>query len=181
MGILVIALSINRRPLSALELTLSGLIMGSRVDTTGDNKSPNVIISNYHASLVVRKPAFCICENKDAYQLHSNCAADQRLCFHCTYSTSTIPRYYLNPKFQASSHLLWLYRPVCVGPSRKPRRPVFSQRGSCIYYKIHSFYICIFSSPVELIVYRSSRRLCVRACVHTFKHEYLCNQLADWN
>ena len=23
--------------------------------------------------------------------------------------------YFLNPKFQASSHLLWLYSPVCVG------------------------------------------------------------------
>ena len=44
-GTLVIALSINPRPLSALELTLSGLIMGSRVDTAGDNQSPNVIIS----------------------------------------------------------------------------------------------------------------------------------------
>ena len=37
----------------------------------------------------------------------------------------------------------------------------------------------------ELIVYRSSRRLCVRpsvrACINTFKHEYLCNQFADWN
>ena len=37
----------------------------------------------------------------------------------------------------------------------------------------------------ELIVYQSSRRPCVRACVgasvHTFKHEYLCNQLADLN
>ena len=38
--------------------------------------------------------------------------------------------YCLNPKFQASSHLLWLYSPVCVGPGRKPRRPVFSKRGS---------------------------------------------------
>ena len=38
--------------------------------------------------------------------------------------------FYLNRKFQASSHLLWLYSPVCVGPGRKPRRPVFSQRGS---------------------------------------------------
>ena len=38
--------------------------------------------------------------------------------------------YYLNPKFQVSSHLLWLYSPVYVGPGRKPRRPVFSQRGS---------------------------------------------------
>ena len=26
--------------------------------------------------------------------------------------------YYLNSKFQASSHLLWLYSPVCVGPGR---------------------------------------------------------------
>ena len=41
----------------------------------------------------------------------------------------------------------------------------------------------------ELIVYQSSRRPSVRACVsasvrpsvNTFKHEYLCNQLADWN
>ena len=32
-------------------------------------------------SLVMRKPAFCICENKDAYQLCRNREADQRLCF----------------------------------------------------------------------------------------------------
>ena len=38
--------------------------------------------------------------------------------------------YYLNPKFQASSHLMWLYSSVCVGPGGKLRRPVFSQRGS---------------------------------------------------
>ena len=37
---------------------------------------------------------------------------------------------YLNPKFQASIHPLWLNSPFCVGPGRKPRRPVFSQRGS---------------------------------------------------
>ena len=47
MGILVIALCINPRPLSALELKLSGLIMGSRVDTAGDNQNAHVIISNY--------------------------------------------------------------------------------------------------------------------------------------
>ena len=28
--------------------------------------------------------------------------------------------YFLNPKFQASCHLLWLYSPVCVRPGRKP-------------------------------------------------------------
>ena len=40
--------------------------------------------------------------------------------------------YFLNPKFQASRHIMWLYSPVCVGTGRKPRRPVFSERGSYI-------------------------------------------------
>ena len=69
----------------------------------------------------MRKPAYCICENKGADQLRSNCAADQRLCFR--YITSTIPR---PPKYEisTSSHLLRLHSPVCVGPGRKPRRQV---------------------------------------------------------
>ena len=39
--------SISPLSLSALELTLSGLIMGSRVDTADDNQNHNVIISKY--------------------------------------------------------------------------------------------------------------------------------------
>ena len=35
-------------------------------------------------SLVMRKPDFCICENKDADQLRGNREADQRLCFRYT-------------------------------------------------------------------------------------------------
>ena len=41
----------------------------------------------------------------------------------------------LNPNFQVSSHLLCLYSSVCVGPGRKPQRPVFSRRGSNILKK----------------------------------------------
>ena len=37
----------------------------------------------------MRKPTFCICENKDADQLRGNREADQRLCFR--YLDSTIP------------------------------------------------------------------------------------------
>ena len=36
------------------------------------------------------KPAFCICENKDADQLRNNCAADQRLCFRYIESTMSL-------------------------------------------------------------------------------------------
>ena len=37
----------------------------------------------------MRKPAFCICENKDADQLCGSRKADQHLCFR--YIDSTIP------------------------------------------------------------------------------------------
>ena len=44
-------------------------------------------------SLAMRKPAFCICENKAADQLCGNCTADQQLCFHYTDSTiSLLPK-----------------------------------------------------------------------------------------
>ena len=46
----------------------------------------------------MRKPAFCLGENKDADHLCSNCAADQRLCFR--YIDTTIP---LLSKFEISS------------------------------------------------------------------------------
>ena len=52
----------------------------------------------WHLSLVMRKPAFCICENKDADQLRGNREADQRLCFR--YTDSTI---HLLPKSEISS------------------------------------------------------------------------------
>ena len=46
-------------------------------------------IETRYINLVMRKPAFCIFENKDADQLHGNRVADQRLCFR--YIDSTIP------------------------------------------------------------------------------------------
>ena len=46
------------------------------------------------------------------------------------FATWIIKSLFLNPKFQASRHLLWLYSSVCVGPGRKPRRQIFSRRGS---------------------------------------------------
>ena len=40
-----------------------------------------------HISRVVRKPAFCTCENKAADQLYGKRTADQRLCIRYTDST----------------------------------------------------------------------------------------------
>ena len=54
--------------------------------------------SEYNMSLVMRKPDFRICENKDADQLRGNHEADQRLCFR--YTDSTI---HLLPKSEISN------------------------------------------------------------------------------
>ena len=71
-------------------------------------------------SRVMRKPAFAYAKTKTQIS-----TADQRLCFRNTESL-----FFLNTKCQASSHLVWLYSLVYVGRGRKPRRPIFSQRGS---------------------------------------------------
>ena len=52
----------------------------------------------YHISPVMRKPALCICENKDADQLRCNREADQPLCFRYTESAIS-----LLPKCEISS------------------------------------------------------------------------------
>ena len=86
----------------------------------------------------MRKPAFCIYENKDADQFRGYREADQRLCFRYTeaytktktqinfavtaklisafvFATRKVQSlYFLYTKCQASSHLVWLYGLVCV-------------------------------------------------------------------
>ena len=61
----------------------------------------------------MRKPDFCKCENKDADQLRGNREVISAFVFATRIVQSL---YFLNPKFQASSYLLWLYSPVSVGP-----------------------------------------------------------------
>ena len=63
-------------------------------------------------------------ENKDADKLCNNSLTAQLISAIGFNSRKVQPLFFLNPKFQASSILLWLYRPVCVGPDRKPGRPV---------------------------------------------------------
>ena len=56
----------------------------------------------------MRKPDFCICENKDA---------DQLLCFrHLEVQSLCFP----DQNFQVSSHLLWLYSPFVSDLLRNP-------------------------------------------------------------
>ena len=79
----------------------------------------------------MRKPDFYLCENK----VQISCAVTAQLI-----SAFVQFLFFLNLKFQAYIHLLYLHRPVCVRPGWKPRRPVFSRHDS---YFIQCFF-CIF-------------------------------------
>ena len=76
-------------------------------------------------SRVMRKPDICLSENKCA-------VTAQLVCAFVFASRTEKSLFFLNPKFQASHLLLRLYRPVCVRPGLKPRRPVFLCCGSFV-------------------------------------------------
>ena len=65
------------------------------------------------------KSKVCICENKDADQLH----VTAKLISAFVFATQIVQSlFFLNMKSRASSYLLWLYSLVCIGPGRKPER-----------------------------------------------------------
>ena len=83
------------------------------------------LVTFFHLSLVVRKPAFRICENKDADQLHGY----RELISIFVFATRIVQSlFFQNPKFEASIHLLWQYSPIFGAPGRKLQRPVSSQK-----------------------------------------------------
>ena len=80
---------------------------------------------------VMRKPFFAYAKTKTQISF----AVTAKLISAFVFATQIIQSlYFLHPKFQACRHLLWLYSPVYVRPGRKPRRPVFSERGSYHWY-----------------------------------------------
>ena len=100
------------------------------------------------------KPTICICKNKDADLLRGN--REAKLISAFVFATWIVQfLFYLNPKFQASSSVLCLYRPVCVGPVQKPHC-WFSHEAALIFlskmtmnYNCHSVYCRL---PVTCIV-----------------------------
>ena len=93
--------------------------------------------SDLQLGRIIRKPVLCIYMRK---QRLSNCAAEQRRCFR--YKDSTI---ILLTK--SSSNLLWLCSSICNGPGQKPRRQVFSRRGSNSFLIISGLCQPLLSRP----------------------------------
>ena len=84
------------------------------------------------------KRTTCIGENKGADQLRSNCEAADQLISAFVFATRIVRFiYFINPKFQASSLLLCLYRSVCVRPVLKPHC-WFSHEAAQLFQRINS-------------------------------------------
>ena len=68
------------------------------------------------------KPTICIGENQDADQLRGiSFAVTAKLISAIVFANRIVQLlFYFNQKFKTSSSFLCLYRPVCVGPVRKP-------------------------------------------------------------
>ena len=93
----------------------------------------------------MRKPEFCLCENKGADQLCSNCTADLRLCFRYTDSTFSLLLILKLSRFYVSS--VTVQAGLCRTCS-ETRRPVFSRRGSnCLElaFRINCFSISVLA------------------------------------
>ena len=75
----------DRKDLSYLQATVDETLRLSAIGTG----QLTLFFIHIHMGLVMRTPAFCICNNKDADQLRGYREANQRLCFR--YTASTIP------------------------------------------------------------------------------------------
>ena len=70
----------------------------------------------------MRKPVFAYAKT----MVQISCAVTVLLLSIFVFSTLSLQSvYFLNLKFQASSHLLWLYHLVCVGPGQKTPKTGF--------------------------------------------------------
>ena len=118
-------------------------------------------------SPVVRKPDFCLRENKGTEQLRSSC----ELISSFVFATRIVQFFYfLNPEFPVSSHRLCLYSSGCVRLGRKPRRPGFSRRDSVILAHVRNCGI-MYANMVSHHTSRSEQRLFKKGFLITCPNE----------
>ena len=104
----------------------------------------------------MRKPAFCI---------YAKTAKMISAFVFATWIVQDL--FYLNPTIQASSLIQWLHSPVCVGPGGKPRRPVFSHRGSyvdCPQSILFSFLSFFYLIPLHKMIFCFLLFTCTGQC-----------------
>ena len=82
-----------------------------------------------YLSRIMRKPDICLCENKAADQLCSNCTADQRLCFR--YSDSTTPLLLIAKLSSLWPASVTVKADLCQNWSKTPKTGFLAMRLIC--------------------------------------------------
>ena len=82
----------------------------------------------------MRKPDFCICENKDADQLRGHREADQRLCFRST--DSTIPLLPISKISSLQPSSVAVQPGLCRTWSETPKTGFLTMRLICVFCKL---------------------------------------------
>ena len=94
---------------------------------------PEMLLSGQfrlNESLVMRKLAFAYAKTKTQI----SCAVTAQLISAFVFAIRIVQSlFYLNPKFQASNHLLWLYSLECVGPVGNPEDRFSHDEGHKIF------------------------------------------------
>ena len=99
----------------------------------------------------VRKPEFLhMRKQRTQIKLRLNREAVISVFVFATWIVQSLS--FLNTKFQASSHFLRRRSLICVGPGRKPRRPVFWRRGSIS--------CCLLALNCKVPEFLDARKLC---------------------
>ena len=102
----------------------------------------------------MRKPDFAYAKTKSQISF----AVTAKLISAFVFATRIVQfLFFLNPKIQASGHLLCLYRTVCVRHGWKPRRPVFLRHGSncldsCTFYSLALHYSQVYITNIKFIL-----------------------------
>ena len=102
------------------------------------------------------KPDFCICQNKGADKLHSVTVQLIRAFVFATQIVKSL--YFLQPKFQDSNHILWLYSLINAGPCQNFRKQVFLRQGSnnivwCCVYSLYQLRLVFDDDMIILSVF----------------------------
>ena len=84
----------------------------------------------------MRKPAFCICENKDADQLCGNREADQRLCFR--YTDSKIPLLTKSEISSIKASSFIVQSGLCLTWSETPKSGFLTTRLKCKLWQFNN-------------------------------------------
>ena len=92
---------------------------------------------------IVRKPDFCLCETKEADQLHSNCEADQRLCFRYTVSTISL---LLKSEISSLKPSVTVQACLCCTWSETPKTGFLAMRLIC---KLNVIYFFADLNPMD--------------------------------